>query len=45
VPALRLGEQGGCLGRWAKGAPKIQLYGSESDERTPNKGNEHDEST
>jgi len=25
-------------------APKIQLCGSESDERTPKKGNEHDES-
>jgi len=38
VPALPLGELVGCLGRWAKGAPKIQLCGSESDERTPKKG-------
>jgi len=48
VPALPLRELGGCLGRWAKGGAKkdknIQLRGSESDERTPRKDNEHDES-
>ena len=42
--ALPLGELGGCLGRWEKGASKIQLCGSGSDESTPKKGNEHDES-
>ena len=43
-PALPLSELGGCLKRWAKGALKIQLCGSESDERTSIKGNEQDES-
>jgi len=38
VPALPLGELSGCLGRWAKRAPKIQLCGSGSHERTPKKG-------
>jgi len=38
VPALPLDELGGCLGRWAKGGTKIQLCGSESEERTPKKG-------
>jgi len=44
VPALPLGELGGDLGRWTKGGAKIQVCGSESDERTPSKMNEHDES-
>jgi len=46
VPALPLGELGGCLGRWATGGTKntVQLCSSESDERTPKKRNEHDES-
>jgi len=34
-PALPLGELGGFLGHWAKGAPKIKLRGLISDERTP----------
>jgi len=35
--ALPLGELGGCLWRWPKGGPKIQLCGSESGERAPKK--------
>jgi len=37
VRALPLGKLDDCLGRRANGAPKIQLCGSESDERTPKK--------
>jgi len=41
VPGLPLRELGGCLGLWAKGGAKkkqkIQLCGSERDERTPSK--------
>jgi len=44
VPALPLGELGGCLGNWIKEGAKIQFCGSESDERTPKEGNEHYES-
>jgi len=44
VPALPLGELGGCLGRCAKRGAKIQMCGSESDERTPKRVNERDES-
>jgi len=42
VPALSLGELGGCLVRWVKGGVKNTILCSESNERTPKKGNEHE---